>query len=288
LTVKGNGHSWGILYASVSTHCGHPLERPSALLPIDDCWARFNISLIDREAAKMAEPESLATDEALTAHVARHAYDRLIMLSDGIFAIATTLAALEIRLPTGISDPRLAFVDFWVPLVTYAISFGVIAIFWLSSRDLFARLARVTRPVTALTLAMLCLVALIPIAVRAMTEDRLDVTFRFYTVIMFSCGVANAALWAYASFASDVMREEVPKRYRWTRTLGSLALPALFAPLMFVNREQLLGVVLPMAVIVGILRRGVLPRLLKRIFPGDGLAESHKAGPAADSRGSAA
>jgi protein-S-isoprenylcysteine O-methyltransferase Ste14 len=92
----------------------------------------------------MAEPESLATHEALAAHVARHAYDRLLMLSDGIFAIATTLAALEIRVPLSIADPTAALSAFWVPLVTYAVSFSVIAIFWLSSRDLFARLARVT------------------------------------------------------------------------------------------------------------------------------------------------
>ena len=47
----------------------------------------------------MSEPESLATDEALSEHIRRHSYDRLLMLSDGIFAIAITLAALEIQAP---------------------------------------------------------------------------------------------------------------------------------------------------------------------------------------------
>ena len=61
----------------------------------------------------MSEPESLATQEPLDAHLRRHAYDRLLMLSDGIFAIATTLAALEIKLPErlvsveALADPRL-------------------------------------------------------------------------------------------------------------------------------------------------------------------------------------
>ena len=36
----------------------------------------------------MSEPESLATDEGLDQHIRRHAYDRLLMLSDGICAIA--------------------------------------------------------------------------------------------------------------------------------------------------------------------------------------------------------
>jgi uncharacterized membrane protein len=216
----------------------------------------------------MAEPESLATHEALAAHVARHVYDRLIMLSDGIFAIATTLAALEIRIPASIPDPDAALSVFWTSLATYGVSFSVIAIFWLGSRDLFARLARVTPPVTVLTLIVLCLVALIPIGTRAMITDKAaELPFHVYTVIMFGSGVANAALWTYASFAPGVMHEDVPRRYRWTRALGSLALPGLFAPLMFVTSEQFMPAVLAAAVVIVILRRGVLPRLLDRMIP---------------------
>jgi uncharacterized membrane protein len=233
----------------------------------------------------MAEPESLAKDEPLAAHVARHAYDRLIMLSDGIFAIATTLAALAIRLPTSVSDQHAALSDFWAPLVTYGVSFSVIAIFWLGSRDLFARLARVTPPVTVLTLIMLCLVALIPIGTRAMTEKAPDTPFHIYTVIMFASGLANATLWTYASFAAGVMHAEVPNRYRWTRTLGALALPGLFAPLIFARAEQFMAVVLPTAIVIVILRRLVLPRVLERIVPEDIAGEPSEVVPAASQPG---
>jgi uncharacterized membrane protein len=216
----------------------------------------------------MAEPESLATHEALAAHVARHAYDRLLMLSDGIFAIATTLAALEIRVPLSIADPTAALSAFWVPLVTYAVSFSVIAIFWLSSRDLFARLARVTGPVTILTLVMLCLIALMPIGTRAMiAKEATDLPFHLYTAIMFASGLVNAALWTYASFAPGVMHADVPARYRWTRTLGSLAMPGMFAPLMFIATRQFMPAALTAAVIIAVLRRGVLPRVLDRVLP---------------------
>jgi len=40
------------------------------------------------------EPESLHVHEALQARVERHDYDRLLMLSDGVFAIAITLLNL--------------------------------------------------------------------------------------------------------------------------------------------------------------------------------------------------
>lgn len=192
------------------------------------------------------------------------------MLSDGIFAIATTLAALEIRLPTGLSDPRSALLAFWSPLLTYAVSFGVIAVFWLGSRNLFARLARVTGPVTVLTLIMLCLVALIPIGVRAMTDNPANLPFHIYTIIMFSSGLVNSVLWTYVCFAPGVMQSEVPKLYRWERALASLAMPLLFAPLMFIDSDRLVPVLLPTAILVGVGRRVVLPRVLKRIFPEDG------------------
>ena len=42
----------------------------------------------------MSEPESLDTDEPLQKRIERHWFDRLIMLSDGVFAIAMTLLAL--------------------------------------------------------------------------------------------------------------------------------------------------------------------------------------------------
>src|SRR3954469_23912217 len=67
---------------------------------------------------RMSEPESLATDEALAEPVRRHSYDRLLMLSDGIFAIAITLAALEIQAP-----PEHAS----VPIMVHAMTRPIIA-----------------------------------------------------------------------------------------------------------------------------------------------------------------
>jgi biotin transporter BioY len=45
------------------------------------------------------EPESLHTKEPLKQRTIRHDYDRLLMLSDGVFAIAITLLALDLTLP---------------------------------------------------------------------------------------------------------------------------------------------------------------------------------------------
>lgn len=225
----------------------------------------------------MGEPESLATDEALNAHIARHAYDRLIMLSDGIFAIATTLAALEIRLPAEIRDPAVAFAAMRRPLLAYAISFAVIAIFWINSRDLFARVARVTRPLTVLVLAMLFAVSLIPVGVAGIAGHGANAGMGIYVATMTACGVLNSALWCYAAFAPGVMRAEVPAEFRYGRALGSLAMPLIFLPFFFVRTNEFGAVALPFVLVVVILRRRVLPALIKRKFAADSGTESVEA-----------
>src|SRR6185295_5337975 len=110
----------------------------------------------------MSEPESLATEEGLEAHVRRHAYDRLLMLSDGIFAIAITLAALEIQVPHGHASLAALARAMARPIIAYLLSFVIIGIFWVSHRNLFARVRRVDTPLTVLNLILLGLVALLP------------------------------------------------------------------------------------------------------------------------------
>ncbi|MEA3002227.1 MAG: potassium channel family protein, partial [Sphingomonadales bacterium] len=110
----------------------------------------------------MSEPESLATIEGVDEHVRRHSYDRLIMLSDGIFAIATTLAALDVRIPAHGGGLLATLAAGRRSLLVYFLSFAIAGIFWISNRNLFARLRKVDLPFTMLTLAMLCLIALIP------------------------------------------------------------------------------------------------------------------------------
>jgi uncharacterized membrane protein len=211
----------------------------------------------------MAEPESLATEEPLEKHVARHQYDRLIMLSDGIFAIATTLAALEIRLPEHATTFDEMLRTGGRTIAAYAISFLIIAVFWVSNRDLFARVRRVDRWLTALTLAMLCLVAVIPACAHVVyIKGNTDAAFSFYALTMAACGALNVAMWGYAAFAPGIMREEVPRAYRWRRVVLSLMMPLLFGTMFVVPADQAVIALIPLALVALLLRRVLLPRWL--------------------------
>src|SRR5471030_2480208 len=117
-----------------------------------------------RKGGRMAgHLESLDADEGLERRRHRHWHDRLMMLCDGVFAIAITLPATEVRAPQAWSGD---WTGLWGPLASqldaYAMSFLVISVYWLAHRRFIAAILTVDAPVTVLTLVVLGLVALLP------------------------------------------------------------------------------------------------------------------------------
>jgi uncharacterized membrane protein len=110
----------------------------------------------------------LDADEGLEKRRHRHWYDRLMMLADGVFAIAITFLAFDVNLPAGAATGDLPAL--WAKLApildAYAMSFLVIAIYWLAHRRFMAMILTVDAPITVLTLVMLGLVVLLPPATR--------------------------------------------------------------------------------------------------------------------------
>lgn len=217
----------------------------------------------------MAEFESLATHEPLDAHVDRHALDRLMMLCDGVFAIAITLAALEIHAPDAHMAAAGIFGAMARPVAAYVLSFVIIAVFWLRNRDLFARVERVDRPLTLMVLAQLCLIALIPVGVRGVAEFDSEAGFRFYAMTMAGCGLLNLALWAYAGFVARLLHPQVPAGYCLKRVTGAAILMLMFVPLSIVRFDPGLRVSLVELVVLFALRMVVLRRSGRRAISPD-------------------
>lgn len=218
----------------------------------------------------MSELESLGGEEDLDQHLRRHSIDRLVMLCDGVFAIAATLAAVEIHVPDGATLGNVIG-RMGVGLFAYFVSFVVIAMFWANNRDLFARLHRVDRVVTSLVLAMLCFIALIPSSVRIIgpAQGSMGGAFAFYALVMTLSGALNCATWAYAALRPGLMTEEVPRGYRWRRIIEAATMPVLFGVLtVYPQVETLKWISLTMVVVVSI-RRLLVTRLLGRDRPAD-------------------
>jgi uncharacterized membrane protein len=212
----------------------------------------------------VSEPESLATAEGLDDHIRRHSYDRLIMLSDGVFAFATTLAAVSVRIPANAPSLEDLLRGSARSLAAYALSFAIACMFWISSRNLFARMRKVDAPFTILTLAMLCIIALIPATISSLyLKHAGEAGFHLYALAMFLCGVINVAMWAYAAGKRGLMLDTVGSRERWSRVAFAGAFPLLFLPALLLPSDRFLAATIPVVVVVFILRRVIIPRWLR-------------------------
>jgi uncharacterized membrane protein len=178
------------------------------------------------------EPESLHIHEPLKARIERHDYDRLLMLSDGVFAIAITLLALELRLPEQWdgSIERLMSVT-GRPLVGYLFGFGLVGAFWLIHRRLFARLEQVDRVVTLLNILLLGLVGLTPFIARMIAEAGPNRAMPFYLVSFASVLGTFALMRIWAAVTPRLLHSGVD-RHEWTTetvstVIGAVGLGAL-------------------------------------------------------------
>ncbi len=175
------------------------------------------------------EPESLDSDEGLERRRHRHWFDRLIMLSDGVFAIAMTLLAFDLRGPTP-WDGRLD--SLWANLApqldAYALSVVAIGVYWLAHRRFMAMVLTVDAPVTVLTLVMLALVALLPAATRLTHALPSSATMLVYGVLIVAIGAAIAAIWGYAALVADLVSSEVARPVRWFFLFLMLFTPPFF------------------------------------------------------------
>ena len=134
------------------------------------------------------EPDEPASDNSL---------GRLLALSDGVFAIAMTLLALDLRLPalgTDVSDAQLrhALGDDWRGYLAFVISFYVVAIYWGVHRRAMRAVTTVDTRLISHTLPLLLLVAALPFPASVLaTYGDLPTALAFYSAFNV---VANLAL----------------------------------------------------------------------------------------------
>jgi uncharacterized membrane protein len=175
------------------------------------------------------EPESLETTEPLAARRARHDFDRLIMLSDGVFAIAITLLAFDIRPPDSWNGQLGSMWAALAPLLSaYSLSFLVISVYWLLHRRFLGVILRVDMMATALNLLVLGLVALLPAGTRVagVSEGKLS-ALGLYAALVIAIGFALALFWGYVALVGDLVSPQIGARARWTPFLAMLIAPPL-------------------------------------------------------------
>ena len=135
--------------------------------------------------------------------------DRIVLLSDGIFAIALTLLVLGIQIPQADAQSRDAFIkvltgDFLSNTLFYALTFLVLASYWLDHRRLMKSIKQIDRIFLRLNLIFLAFVAFFPV-VTNIVQYKYPEAVIVYTAVLVGCGYSLALLWIYSLYNHRLM-----------------------------------------------------------------------------------
>jgi uncharacterized membrane protein len=144
--------------------------------------------------------------------------DRIISLSDGVFAFALTLLVLSLTVPISKTGTftngglGAALNHDYGAFIAYAFAFVMIAIWWVVHNRTFYYIARYDSTLVWLNMAMLAQIAVMPFVLGVYssygfgnsTQQPLQYAVDLFAAIQITLGVTTTALWEYARHAKLV------------------------------------------------------------------------------------
>ena len=167
---------------------------------------------------------------------------RLLVLCDGIFAIATTLLVIDIKIPSGLNEAAfnnaLSTTLFSQALI-YLITFVVIASFWAQHRRVMYYVKHFDGRFISLTLLFLAFIAFFPVTSTVLNQYSYRGAVILYTLTFAGCGFSLLIVWLYASWPHRLLEPDLPRQQIASLSIGialtpvyfSLSLLLLFIPL---------------------------------------------------------
>lgn len=150
-----------------------------------------------------------------------HGNERLFAFSDGVFAITITLLVFEIKIPDipeELVSSKLwpALVHLFPHIISHAISFFVLGIFWVAHHNMFAHIKKHDHILLWLNLVFLLCVASVPFPTSLLgtyPDERISVMI--YSGVMAIAGIFLDIIWWYATTYGLVDGETNPEFVRF-------------------------------------------------------------------------
>jgi uncharacterized membrane protein len=152
--------------------------------------------------------------------VGEHAPDlgleRIVFLSDGLFAIALTILVIELRvpdLPTAATSDQVADAlrSVLPRLFAYVLSFTIIALYWVAHWRRFRLIDRADVRLAYLNLVLLALIALIPFPTALIGEHGdTAIAVVVYAATLAAAGIVGTLSWVYAARAG-LVKADAPR-----------------------------------------------------------------------------
>ena len=158
---------------------------------------------------------------------------RLETLTDGIFAIAMTLLVLNLNIPEGVREigegelHKLLFSQ-GHKFLNYALSFIVLAIFWILNHDDFHYIKRTNRLHIWINAFLLMFIVLVPFSTSLIGDFRGDwVGSCFFSSNIFVLGILFYVNWSYATHNNRLVDESIDPQRVIIGKRRSLVIPCI-------------------------------------------------------------
>jgi uncharacterized membrane protein len=157
---------------------------------------------------------------------------RLLLFSDGVYAIAVTLLAVELVLPDATADLHGrdlldSLLESWPKVLAFLTSFLFIANFWAGHNIIFHQVRRFDGALMWLALLQLLCIAFLPFPTSVVGEHVSDpVAQQFYFGSLLVTGLVMWALWWYMSSGRRLVDPDLSPRVIRRHHLISSGVPA--------------------------------------------------------------
>jgi uncharacterized membrane protein len=160
--------------------------------------------------------------------------DRIVNLTDGVFAIAITLLVLDLKVPN-IPESLVAaelpgeLLALWPKYLSYLLSFVVISIFWTIHHSIFRNIRSYDRGLLWLNFLFLMLVAFVPFPTSLLGEyGSHQLPVALYAGTLATGRLVLTAIYWYTTVQNRLMyRNEDPQTVRFFLIRG-LTIPVIF------------------------------------------------------------
>ncbi len=169
--------------------------------------------------------------------------ERIVFFSDAVFAIAITLLAIELKVPDLGADQTTAhllraILDQWSHLLAFALSFWIIAVYWLAHHRYYRFIIGYDGGLIGRNLLILFFIALMPFTTLVLGEyGNLAGALWLYALNMLALGLAGAWFWHHATYKHRLVRADLDEnliRYIQARAFATPIAAVLVIGLSFV------------------------------------------------------
>jgi len=160
--------------------------------------------------------------------------DRVLALSDGVFAFAVTLLVLDLFVPA--LSPNASSTDLWqgltkeyISFINYILSFFIAAIWWNAHHRNFEHIRDSNTTLRMLNLLFLIWVALLPFFTKILDQyHSLQLSVALYATDQAAAGFFLTITWLYASRNNHMIDKNMKKTAINFSTLRNIIVPIYF------------------------------------------------------------